>query len=95
MLTEQSKVWLQKAGATLENADGEGQIEIGPFVSYRGEGLEGFNGLNVDCSKDIKIDVLEATKDPITKETAQELLNATLTVGTLAAGNPDTISSTQ
>jgi len=95
MLTAQSKMWLQKAGATLENADGEGQIEIGPFVSYRGEGLEGFNGLNVDCSKDIKIDVLEATKDPITKETAQELLNATLTVGTLAAGNPDTISSTQ
>lgn len=38
MLTAQSKKWLKAAGVAF--IDGDGQVEIGPYVSYRGENLD-------------------------------------------------------
>ena len=57
MLTAQNKKWLAAAGIEVT---GEGQIELGPFVTYRGEGLEvlkeePFNG-KVDATSDVCID---------------------------------------
>ena len=57
MLTAQCKKWLAAAGIAVT---GNGQLELGPFVTYRGEGLEAlkeapFNG-KIDASRDVCID---------------------------------------
>ena len=57
MLTAQNKKWLAAAGIEVT---GDGQIELGPFVTYRGEGLEAlkeepFNG-KIDATSDVCID---------------------------------------
>jgi UDP-N-acetylglucosamine/UDP-N-acetylgalactosamine diphosphorylase len=59
MLSEQNKKWLKAAG--IDVIEGAGQVEIGPFVTYRGEGLEKvkqmLNGGQLDCRRDVYIDV--------------------------------------
>ena len=57
MLTAQSKKWLRAGG--IKVVDGPGQLEIGPFVSYRGEGmakLKAVLGGSVDCTNNVSID---------------------------------------
>jgi len=60
MMTAQSKKWLKAAGVAI--TEGSAQVEIGPFVSYRGEGLEGLKAqlgdTPIDCRRDVYIDVL-------------------------------------
>lgn len=59
MLTAQSKKWLRAAGVAI--TEGSGQLELGPFVSYRGEGLEALKeqlgDTPIDCRRDVYIDV--------------------------------------
>lgn len=54
MLTEQSVEWLKAAG--YEVTDGPGQVEITPYVSYRGEGLEALKAQLADFYGDGPID---------------------------------------
>jgi len=60
MMTAQSKKWLRAAGIAI--TEGSGQVEIGPFVSYRGEGLEKLKEqlgeTPIDCRRDVYIDVM-------------------------------------
>ena len=59
MLTAQNKKWLTAAGVAI--TEGNGQLEIGPFVTYRGEGLEVIKAkmgdTPIDCRRDVYIDV--------------------------------------
>jgi UDP-N-acetylglucosamine/UDP-N-acetylgalactosamine diphosphorylase len=58
MLTAQSKNWLRAGG--IKVVDGPGQLELGPFVSYRGEGLaslkKSLKGKPVNLTKDVLFD---------------------------------------
>jgi len=69
MLTAQSIKWLKAAGIGI--TEGSGQVEIGPFVSYRGEGLEALKeklgDTPIDCRRDVYIDVMSpGSKQPRT-----------------------------
>jgi len=60
MLTAQNKKWLKAAGVSI--TEGAGQLELGPFVTYRGEGLESLKeqlgDTPIDCRRDVYIDVV-------------------------------------
>ncbi|KAK3695047.1 UTP-glucose-1-phosphate uridylyltransferase [Podospora appendiculata] len=43
----QGKRWIQTAGATVESEEPEAGIEVGPLMSYAGEGLEKFAGQTI------------------------------------------------
>jgi len=63
MLTAQSKKWLEAAGFKfVGKPDATWQCEVGPFVSYRGEGLASLQkdlGETIDCgSSAVRIDSL-------------------------------------
>eukprot|EP00656_Telonema_subtile_P004074 TRINITY_DN11852_c0_g1_i1.p1 TRINITY_DN11852_c0_g1~~TRINITY_DN11852_c0_g1_i1.p1 ORF type:complete len:535 (+),score=203.42 TRINITY_DN11852_c0_g1_i1:128-1732(+) len=92
MLTAQSVAWLTAAGCTV--TPGPGQLEVCPWVSYRGEGLQGFSGLSVDCSTDVYLHV-PAPQAALTAAQAEALLAEAKGSGksTLADGG-DKISRT-
>ena len=72
MLTAQSLSWLKSAGCTVLNEGQGGQIEVAPFVSYSGEGLEALNGLEVDCAYDLCLSVA-VPEEALSLEAAQKL----------------------